>query len=325
MITAVCDARLLAVRTASITHGSASGREHKVTEIFLDSGAGDALSGGMARAVSQDWLAFLLGLIEGITEFLPVSSTAHLILLGRALGFDDPTGSFKVMIQFGAILAIIVMFSGKIFATTRDLPTRPEARRFALAIFIGFLPAVFFGIMLGDLIERVFLEGEASPAAARIIASTLILGGLVMLAVERFRPVPNVDRLEAIPLWKSLAIGFFQCLALVPGVSRSGATIVGAMLMKVERSTAAEFSFFLAMPTMLGAFSYSFWKNRDALDFSRLGTIGLGFAGAFLAGLVVVKLFLAIVGRYGFAPFAWYRIALGALVLVTLGEVSWAK
>lgn len=279
------------------------------------------LAAGLASAARQDWLALLLGLVEGLTEFLPVSSTAHLILLGSALGFDDPTGSFKVMIQFGAILAIIVMFSGKILTTLRDLPSRPEARRFALAIFVGFLPAVFFGILLGDLIERVFLEGEASPLAARIIAATLILGGVVMLVVERLRPAPNVSRLDDLPLGKSLAIGFFQCLALVPGVSRSGATIVGAMLMRVERTTAAEFSFFLAMPTMLGAFAYSFWKNRESLDFSRLGTIGLGFAGAFLAGLVVVRLFLAIVGRYGFAPFGWYRIALGVLVLVTLGQV----
>jgi undecaprenyl-diphosphatase len=267
-----------------------------------------------------DWIiALILGLIEGLTEFLPVSSTAHLILLGKWLGFDDPTGSFKVMIQLGAILAIVVVYIRKILSTVMGLPTRAEARRFALCVVLAFLPAAFAGVLLGDLIETLFLEGEASAAAARIIATTLILGGIVMLVVERFRPQPTTPDIDSLPVWKAVAIGCCQCLALVPGVSRSGASIVGAMLLGVERRAAAEFSFFLAMPTMLGAFTYSFWKNREALDFSQLGLIGVGFVGAFIAGLIVVRLFLGIVSKYGFGPFAWYRIALGGLILLTLG------
>lgn len=265
--------------------------------------------------------ALLLGLIEGLTEFLPVSSTAHLILFGRWLHFDDPSGSFKVMIQLGAILAVVLVFSGKIVTTLRDLPSSPDARRFALAIALAFLPAAFAGILLGDWVERVFLEGQATAQAARIIAMTLIIGGFVLLIAERYRPKAVDMTAESIPVSKSVAIGVFQCLALIPGVSRSGASIVGAMMLGVERKAAAEFSFFLAMPTMLGAFSYSFWKNRETLDFSQLQIIGIGFAAAFIAGLIVVRLFLNLVGRFGFSPFAYYRIALGIVVLATLGRI----
>lgn len=266
--------------------------------------------------------ALLLGFVEGLTEFLPVSSTAHLILMGKALGFEDATGSFKVMIQLGAILAIIVVYFDKIWRTVRELPTEAAARRFAASIALAFLPAAAAGVALGDIVERVFLEGEASAAAARIIAATLIVGGAIMLWVERNRPKAVHFAADDLPVWKSVAIGCFQTLALVPGVSRSGATIVGAMLLGVDRRAGAEFSFFLAMPTMLGAFTYSFLKNREALDFSQLGVIGVGFLAAFVAGLIVVKLFLGIVNRYGFAPFAYYRIALGVVILLTLGLAS---
>ncbi len=264
-------------------------------------------------------IAVLLGLLEGLTEFLPVSSTAHLILAGALVGFDDPTGSFKVMIQLGAVLAIVSVYAATIWRTVTGLPTRAEARRFAAGVLLAFLPAVAAGLALGDLIERVFLAGEASAGAAMIIAGVLIAGGVVMLGAERLRPPAVVHAADAIPLWKSFAIGCCQCLALVPGVSRSGATIIGAMLLGVERRAAAEFSFFLAMPTMLGAFAYSFWKNREALDFSQLGVIGVGFMAAFAAGLVVVRLFLGIVSKWGFAPFAWYRIVLGAAILSLAG------
>ena len=264
-------------------------------------------------------IALLLGLIEGLTEFLPVSSTAHLILFGRWLGFDDPTGAFKVMIQLGAILAIITVYFQKIWSVVVGLPTRAEAQRFAGGLVLAFLPAAFAGVLLGDLIETFFLEGQATPAAIRVIALALIVGGGIMLVVERFRPASTTTSIDDMPVWKAVAIGCFQCLALVPGVSRSGATIVGAMLMGVERRAAAEFSFFLAMPTMLGAFTYSFAKNYAALDFGQGTVIAVGFAGAFVAGLVVVRLFLGIVSAYGFAPFAWYRIALGALLLVLMG------
>jgi len=262
--------------------------------------------------------AVLLGLIEGLTEFLPVSSTAHLILLGRVIGFDDPSGAFKVAIQLGAILALVVIYIRKIVDTALALPTKAEARRFALSVFAAFLPAAFLGVLLGDWVSALFLEGQASPAAARIIAGTLIGGGLIMLLVERVRPAPVEHDADALPLWKSVAIGFFQALALVPGVSRSGATIVGAMLLKVDRRAGAEFSFFLAMPTMLGATVYKTWSDRAELDFSQAQAIGVGFVAAFIAALFVVKAFLAIVSRYGFAPFAWYRIALGGAILVLL-------
>lgn len=263
--------------------------------------------------------ALLLGIVEGLTEFLPVSSTAHLVLLGGVLRFDDPSGTFKVMIQLGAILAIVVIYLRRILETVTGLPTRPEARRFALAIGLAFLPAAAAGVLLGDTVERIFLDGQASAAAARIIAFTLIIGGYVMLAVERFRPPPTDMSVDDIPVWKSVAIGAFQALALVPGVSRSGATIVGAMLLRVERKAAAEFSFFLAMPTMLGAFTYSVMRHHEKLDFSQLQAIGVGFLAAFAAGLVVVRVFLGIVSRFGFAPFAFYRIALGVLILGVYG------
>lgn len=264
-------------------------------------------------------LAIILGFVEGLTEFLPVSSTAHLILLGAVLRFDDPTGSFKVMIQLGAVLAIVVVYIRKILDTLVNLPSSSEARRFAAAIVLAFLPAAAAGVLLAELIGRIFLEGQGTPEAYRIIAGVLIAGGLVMLVVERWRPAVTDRKADRLPLWKSFAIGCFQTLALVPGVSRSGATIVGAMLLGVERRAAAEFSFFLAMPTMLGAFVYSAWSNRAELDFSQLGQIGVGFVAAFVAGLIVVKLFLEIVSRYGFAPFAIYRIALGVLIFATLG------
>lgn len=256
-------------------------------------------------------LALLLGLVEGLTEFLPVSSTAHLTLIDAATPFEDPTGSFKVMIQLGAILAVMWVYRDKILSTTLGLREKPEARRFALSLVVAFLPAMVIGAALADTVERVFLEGQISDQALAIIATVLIIGGFVMLAVEQFRPKPVDMHADALPLWKSLAIGFFQCIALIPGVSRSGASIVGAMLLKVDRRAGAEFSFFLAMPTMFGAFVYSLVRNFDELDFSQFGLIAIGFIAAFVSGLFVVRLFLGIVSRYGFAPFAWYRIVLG--------------
>jgi undecaprenyl-diphosphatase len=263
--------------------------------------------------------AVMMGFVEGMTEFLPVSSTAHLILLGKALGFDDPTGAFKVMIQLGAILAIITVYFQKIWQTVIGLPSSAEARRFALCVGLAFLPAAAAGVLVGDIVEKLFLEGQVTPLALNIIASTLLVGGVIMLGAERVRPPATTQSLDDLPVWKAVVVGACQCLALVPGVSRSGASIVGAMMLGVERKTAAEFSFFLAMPTMLGAFTYSFVKNRDMLDGGQIGIIAIGFAAAFVAGLIVVKLFLSIVGRYGFAPFAWYRIGLGLLIFALVG------
>lgn len=260
--------------------------------------------------------ALILGIVEGLTEFLPVSSTAHLILLSRVAAFEDPSGTFKVAIQLGAILALIVLYFGKIVATVKDLPTKPEARRFAFSLAIAFLPAVVFGLLLGDLIDRVFLEGQINATAARIIAATLIGGGIVMLLTERFRPKPVHQAADALPLGTSLVVGVFQAMALVPGVSRSGATIVGAMLMGVERKAAAEFSFFLSIPTMVAAVGYKVFQDRDQIDFTQGQLIGVGFVAAFIAAILVVRAFLAIVSRVGFWPFAIYRIALGGVLLV---------
>lgn len=257
--------------------------------------------------------ALVLGFVEGLTEFLPVSSTGHLIVLGKALGFDDPGGAFKVMIQLGAILAVVIVFIRRIWDTVIGLPTKAEARQFAAKIILAFIPAAIAGVLLADTIEKIFFE---SP---HIVATALIIGGFVMLAVERMRPAVQHADIDAIPIWKSFAIGCCQATALIPGVSRSGATIVGAMLLGVERRAAAEFSFFLAMPTMLGAFTYSFLRNRDQLNFDDAALIAAGFAAAFVAGFFVVRVFLDIVSKYGFAPFAYYRIAFGALIFALFG------
>ncbi|MEZ5775670.1 MAG: undecaprenyl-diphosphate phosphatase [Hyphomicrobiaceae bacterium] len=257
-------------------------------------------------------IAAVLGIIEGLTEFLPVSSTGHLIVFGDFLGFQGPAGkTFEIMIQLGAILALIVVYWRKVFGTVIGLPVDPKARRFALTILIGFLPAMVLGALLADRIEALL----DSPT---VVAVALILGGIVMLAVEQLRHRPRYGMVEEVPYLTSLLIGFAQTCAMVPGVSRSGATIIGGLLLGLERRTAAEFSFFLAMPTMAAAFTYSAFKHRADLDFHDFGLIATGFVMAFLAALLVVKPFLAIVSRIGFSPFAYYRVALGTLVLVLL-------
>lgn len=258
-------------------------------------------------------VAALLGVVEGLTEFLPVSSTGHLILLERLLGAETPE-PFIVMIQLGAVLAICVVYLKKIIEVTLGLPTRPEARRFALAIFIAFLPAAVLGILFHDFIKSVLF----SPL---VVAVALIVGGVIMLLAERYRPPAVIETVDDMPVQTALKIGLCQAVAMIPGVSRSGATIVGAMMFRVDRRAAAEFSFFLSMPTMLGAFTVDFLQNRDQLVSEDLAIIATGFAFAFLAGLAVVRVFLAIVSRMGFAPFAWYRIALGAVMLGVLSVV----
>ncbi len=266
--------------------------------------------------------AIILGLVEGLTEFLPVSSTAHLILLSQALVFER-SETFKVVIQFGAILALVTVYFQKIWTTTTSLPSRPESRRFALSVILAFLPAIPAGILLEETLSRVFLADVISPTAGIIIASTLIVGGIIMLLVERFRPVPVHSDPEQLPLWKSFAVGCCQALALIPGVSRSGATIVGALSLGVDRRAAAEFSFFLSIPTMAAATVYKVYKDWEQLDFSNGALIGVGFVAAFIAAFIVVKPFLALVSRFGFAPFAFYRIALGLVVIGTIQMGLW--
>jgi len=257
----------------------------------------------------------LLGTVQGLTEFLPVSSTAHLLLLARWLRFDDPGGVFTVTIQFGSILAVMWLYRAKLLWILRGLPSDPAARRFAAMLLAAFLPAVIAGIFLEHFIKSILY------ASTLVIAVAFIVGGIVMLVVERFRPVPRVLAADETPLSRAVAIGACQTLAMVPGVSRSGATIVGGLLAGLDRPAAAEFSFFLAMPTMAAAFTHDLWEVRHQLSSERGLEIALGFAMAFLASLVVVKPFLRFVSRAGFAPFAWYRIATGTglLILLALG------
>lgn len=256
--------------------------------------------------------AALLGLIQGLTEFLPVSSTAHLLLGARLLRFEDPGGVFTVMIQLGSILAVMWLYRTKIVHVVTNLPSDPDARRFALMILVAFLPAVVAGLLFAGFVKRVLYE---SPA---VIAVSFIAGGLVMIVVERTRPAPTVMNAEHTPLLRALGIGACQVLALIPGVSRSGATIVGAMALGLDRAAAAEFSFFLAMPTMMAAFAHDFLEVRGHLAAERVEEIAIGFVFAFIAALVVVRPFLAFVRRAGFVPFAWYRIAAGAVILAAL-------
>lgn len=250
-------------------------------------------------------IAALLGTVQGLTEFLPVSSTAHLLMAAHAIGYEDPGGVFTVMIQLGSILAVMWLYRGKIAAVVTGLPSDADARRFAIMILVAFLPALAAGALLSDYVKTVLYE---SPG---IIAAAFVAGGVIMLAVERFGPPPAVGDAEKTPLPSAFGVGVCQMLALIPGVSRSGATIVGGMLMRLDRAAAAEFSFFLAMPTMAAAFVHDLLEVKDHLAPERAVEIAIGFVMAFLAALVVVRPFLGFVRRAGFAPFAWYRIAVG--------------
>ncbi len=257
--------------------------------------------------------AVLLGLLEGLTEFIPVSSTGHLILLGEMLGFKGQAEDlFKVVIQLGAILAILLVYFGKLWGVLRGLTQgNGESYRFTAAILLAFLPAAVIGALAHSYIKSVLFNPT-------VVSVALIVGGIAILAAERLVPRPQHFAVEAFPPKLSLAIGFAQCLAMIPGVSRSGATIIGALLMGVERKAAAEFSFFVAIPTMLGAATYDLYKNRAVLEVGNIGLIAIGFAVAFLSALLVVRWLVNFVGRHGFAPFAWYRIALGAIMLTWL-------
>ena len=254
----------------------------------------------------------LLGIIQGLTEFLPVSSTAHLLISERLIGYDDPGGAFTVMIQLGSILAVMWLYRQRIFDVVTGLPTKPEARRFALMLFLAFLPAVFIGLFAADYVKTVLYESLG------VIGWALLLGGIAMLGAERFRPAPSVSDAADTPIIRAIGIGFFQTLALIPGVSRSGATIYGGLLLGLDRRAAAEFSFFLAMPTMAAAFVHDFLEVRDHITSDRILEISIGFVFAFLSAAVVVKPFLEFVTRVGFGPFAWYRIVLGGALLGAL-------
>jgi undecaprenyl-diphosphatase len=256
--------------------------------------------------------AVLLGIIEGLTEFIPVSSTGHILLAGHFLGFENPGRTFEVLIQLGAILAVVVVYFRKLWSVALALPTDPAARRFALGIVIAFLPAAILGVLLHGFIKTVLFE---TPA---LICTTLIIGGIVLFFVDRMQLTPRYTDAMRFPPLVALKIGLFQTLALIPGVSRSGSTIVGALLVGCEKRAAAEFSFFLAMPTMLGAFTYDLIKNRDLLSFDHGLLIAAGFLAAFLTALLVVRSVLNFVGRNGFAVFAYWRIMVGVAGLAAL-------
>lgn len=251
--------------------------------------------------------ALVLGLVEGLTEFIPVSSTGHLLLTQMALGLEDPFwDTFSVMIQLGAILAVVVIYFSRLWNVLVTLPSDPASRRFALSVIVAIIPAFIAGALLHDFIKTYLFE---SP---QLLCWSLIIGGVILLVIDRTAPQPVEEDAMALPLSKSLIIGLFQVLSIVPGVSRSGSTIVGAMLFGVSKRAAAEFTFFMAIPIMVGAFVLDAWESRDALTADNMGVIAIGFVASFVFGLVVVKYMLDFVQKRGFAPFGWWRILVGA-------------
>ena len=256
-------------------------------------------------------IALVLGLVEGLTEFSPVSSTGHLILLGHFLGFKE-AATFDVLIQLGAILAILLVYFNRLVQIAKALPVSVKARHFVLAVLFGFLPAAVIGALAHDFIKTVLFE---SP---QLICISLILGGIVLLVIDKIQFKPKYTSAYEFSWPMAIKIGFFQCLAMIPGTSRSGSTIVGALLLGADKRSAAEFSFFLAMPTMAGAFALDLWKSRHDLSMDQGLLIVIGFVAAFISALLVVRVLLDFVSRRGYAPFAWWRIAVGAVGLIAL-------
>lgn len=262
--------------------------------------------------ITEFLIVILLGIVEGLTEFLPVSSTGHLILLIDLLGFQAPPGElFETTIQFGAILALCWYYRWKLITALIGAPSDPVQRRFLLSIIVGFLPAAILGVFLHSFIKSALFNPT-------VVAVMLIVGGILILLIEKYKPEPTHHQVEDINWKLALKIGFCQALAMIPGTSRSGATIMGALLLKVDRRTATEFSFLLAIPTILGATVYDLYKNAATLSSDGAELIAIGFIAAFFSALVVVRIAIPFISRHGFAPFAWYRIALGSLMLALL-------
>ena len=265
--------------------------------------------------------AAVMGVVEGLTEFLPISSTGHLILAGSLLGFDDAKAKvFDIAIQTGAIFAVILVYWQKIRATLAALPTERQAQRFALNVFIGFLPAVVLGLLFGKAIK-------AHLFTPMVVATTFILGGFIILWAER-RPASatRVQSVEDMTPWDALKVGLAQCLAMVPGTSRSGATIIGGMLLGLSRKAATDFSFFLAIPTLIGAGVYSLYKERALLSVADLPLFSVGLVFSFVSAWLCVRWLLRYISTHSFVPFAYYRIVFGIIVLLTAwtGWVQWA-
>src|SRR3954451_10639818 len=262
-------------------------------------------------------IAIILGIVEGVTEFLPVSSTGHLVLASALLGYNDQQwNAFNVIIQLGAILAIVVLYWRTFWAVLEGMVKgQAVSWRFVRNILIGFVPSAILGFLLINRIEALLLK----PA---VVAWAFILGGIGILVIERVVKNTPVVGVAEMPLKTAVGVGVIQCLAMIPGVSRSGATIMGGLSLGVERRTAAEFSFFLAIPTMLGATTLEFAKHHDDIMAGAhgvgFGTVAVGFVVSFVVAIVVVRAFVHYISRHGFAPFAWYRIVVGAAALAWL-------
>jgi len=259
-------------------------------------------------------IAILLGVLEGLTEFIPVSSTGHLLLVGHFLGFDSAGNTFEVVIQIGAVLALVVLYFTRLWGAVATAGSDPASRRFIGSIVIAAIPAVMLGVLMHDLIKTVLFE------TPMLIAVMLVIGGVILVYVDRLTLTVDHDDAMRLPLKTALGIGLFQCLSLIPGTSRSGSTIVGALLLGVSKRAAAEFSFFLSIPMMFGVFGYDLMKNRDVLYFSALGEIALGLIAAFVTALLIVRWVLNYISTHGYALFGWWRIVVG---LVAIAALSW--
>jgi undecaprenyl-diphosphatase len=255
--------------------------------------------------------ALILGLLEGLTEFIPVSSTAHVQLASHFLGFKSPGNAFTILVQLGAILAILLVYFRRLLDVALTLHSSERSRWFVISVLIAFLPAA----VIGALAEKYISQMLETPM---LMCYTLIIGGIVLLAVDQIKFKPRHFDAMTYPPSLAFKIGLCQCLAMIPGTSRSGATIVGALLMGADKRSAAEFSFFLAMPTMVGAFALKLFKARNDLTFDDATAIFIGFLAAFVSGLLVVRSLLAFVSRRGYTPFAWWRIMVGAAGLAGL-------
>ncbi|ODP33363.1 undecaprenyl-diphosphate phosphatase [Pandoraea sp. ISTKB] len=271
--------------------------------------------------------AVILGVVEGLTEFLPISSTGHLILVGSLLNFNDEKGKiFDIVIQFGAILAVCWEFRAKIAQVVFGLGSDAKARRFAVNVIIACIPAIVLGLLFGKHIKAVLFN-------PLVVATAFIVGGVIILLVERHNrrnveagKQPRVRSIDDLSAIDALKVGFAQCLALVPGTSRSGATIIGGMMFGLERRVATEFSFFLAIPILFGATIYELYKSRSMLEVSDFGLFGIGFVFAFISAFICVRWLLRYIASHDFTAFAWYRIVFGLVVLASAysGLVVWA-
>lgn len=253
--------------------------------------------------------AFILGLIEGATEFLPISSTGHLILAQDALEFSlESKVMFTIVIQLGAILAVCWLYRQRLFDVAFHLNERKQ-QLFVLRIFIGFLPAAVIGLLFHDAIEELLLDNPI------VVATMLVIGGIAIWLIEKFKPAPVTETIDNMTLKQAFLVGCAQAIAIIPGTSRSGATIMGGLLLKLDRKVATEFSFFLAMPVMVAATALNIYKHYDTLTLNEIWVIAIGFVMSFIAGLIAVKLFVGYVGKHSFIPFAIYRILFGCVLL----------